>query len=78
MSMYRIDVFGKNTKPNHKNNVKLGSHWYPTLEQAQTAKYAIENMPRKLYELVPGENRKKVKVALGGYTVSQPILDNKF
>lgn len=75
--MYRIDVFEKSPKKGSKNK-KTSSHWYQTLEEANAAKFALENMPRKTYKFVPGENRKEKTVVLGGYRVSTPVLDDKY
>lgn len=71
--MYKFDVFEKN--PNKKGNKKIGTHKYPTREEAENAKYVISHWPKKEYEYIPRENAKKVKKVLGGYSTSDIVED---
>ena len=69
-TMYRIDVY--------KNGKKVASHWYKTNEEAASAKSAILRLSGKTKTFIPGENRKKKTLTFGPWTVSKPVVDNKY
>lgn len=83
--MYRVDVFKsvrtKKTDENGKiifEKKKIGSHWYPTGEEAQKVSDIIFRMPYGTYVYVPREGTKPVTRNLGGYITSKPIKDDRF
>ena len=70
--MFRIDVY--------KNKAKVASHWYNTITEATSAKKAILHLCNHIKKatFVPGENRKKLTLTFGPWTVSKPVEDNKY
>lgn len=67
--MFKFDVF-ETTKKGRK---KVGTHKYPTREEAENAQYAILHMPKKEYTYVPREGSKSVTKTLGGYKTSNIV-----
>lgn len=68
--MYKFDVFEKTKKGKGK---KLGTHKYPTCEEAEDARILISRMPKKEYTYVPREGAKEVTKVLGGYITSKVV-----
>ena len=68
--MHRIDVY--------KNKKKVASQWYKTKEEATKAKKAIESTPERIWIIQPGENRPPKIIYMGGWTVSDIVIDNKY